>query len=580
VTRSTINLGLAAYEAPRWGGAHGPRPEPGKSFLLQDPEIELVALYTDGRREATASRTVQPTHSLGFEGSGLREIELSVSFYLTVNRQRRRVFHAVQILRPPPSSPAPTPTLVAAGWKKDTAPLSPLRTDGRLDQPLVHPLLKVSADGRQVTVNVCFVDITEVWFDLWKDVASYKRWKTFCGESPVALRFLALTLGEPLIWACAVPDQVAHQRFITPLIFYMPADFGDIALPAPSVAAIVADAHKRSPLMQFLAAPIDDDRLTDPESKRLGEPFRNVVHHDELGPRHWDIDIGLARAVGACKRPYVLMIPQRKSGGGNGLATSSLVRTMAFAAVELMRSQDVKFVRLNATPPQPTKLVLCGYSDSGVSLWSSAWTNAEHVKAVIGIEPQNLNALTNTDISGVNKRGIDLLARFATEDRALSELAKRKFFLVGRHRTNYRLELGAAKLSEEAVTGTLTRLPSPDQYDSVFSYPPRDDGTTHPFVRYRTYRLYHPTEDPLMNDTEKGHLASVLARSPGPAAASTLFPDSFNADRGSGNWYSHNFAANGGQEFTLPTRDPARSYYGVLARYKTFFQQCLESARP
>ena len=59
----------------------------------------------------------------------------------------------------------------------------------------------------------------------------------FASGEPI-LRFLAMTLGEPLIRACAVPARVVGQHYMTPLVFYMPADFGDIDLPDSSLGAL------------------------------------------------------------------------------------------------------------------------------------------------------------------------------------------------------------------------------------------------------------------------------------------------------------------------------------------------------
>lgn len=579
----SLSVSLQTYSAPEGGSATRKAPDSSKSFLLQSPVIELVSTYADNRSASVDIRSPQPLYSLEFEANNLRNLELRLSYFLTVNGKQVRIFHAVQCFKAQALSPdAPVgqlPPIIPSGWKKNTDPGASLRTDGASENPLVHPLLLVSSDRLHVTINACFVDISEIWFDLWKDVPTYARWQKLFASGPVTLRFLALTLGEPLVWACAVPSSVANQGDITPLFYYMPADFGDISLPEPSLAALTSSQHKNSPLMQFILAPPGDDQLIDVDLTRKCEPFRNVVHHDANGPKHWDIDFGLARAVGACKRPYVLLVPQRKSGGGNGLATSSLVRIMGHSAVQLMRSQDIQFVPVNKTPPQATKLVLCGYSDSGVSLWSAAWTNIDHIIAVIGIEPQNLNRLTNSDVSGVNKRGMDILARFVREDTSKPGPAKRKFYLIGRHRSNYRPQFGIVGITEEQAKGSLVLLPNIAQHDAIFAYPPKDDAATPSFVKYRTYRLYHPTEDPLMSETERTHLTSLLAGKSGSAAASALFPNQFNADVGTGNWYSHNFAANGGETLALPAKSPTNSFYGVAVSYKTFFQEAIEGAR-
>jgi len=570
----TFTVSPMAYPPPNWGNTAGKAADPSRSFLLQDPEIELIA-HLDGQPEISRKLTSpQRSYVLTVDAAGIKSLELRVSYFLAVNGFRRRVFSATQLF-----TVQATGAVLPSGWKSEPTPLSAVRTDGRVNAPTIHPLMNFSAGAMQVGVNVCFVDITELWFDLRKDVHRYKLWNTFFASGQTSLRFLALTLGEPLVWACAVPARVVGQGYITPLVFYMPADFGDIDLPEPSLGALTSAAHEVSPLMQFLLAPPDDTMLDTADKKALAEGSRNVVHHDGTRPLHWHIDFGLVKAVEGSKRPYVLLIPQRKSGGGNGLATSSLVTTITHAAIDLMRSQNVRFKPENRTPPQPTKLVLCGYSDSGVSLWSAAWTNAGHVKAVIGIEPQNLNRPTNTDISGVNKLGMDVLKKFVTEDKALSDLAKRKFYIVGRHLGNYRPEFGAAGLREEQCAGTLVRLPDASLHDAIFAYPPVDAATTPSFVRYRTFRLFHPGQDPLMTADERTKIQRLVGTKTGIDTAKALFPTAFNADSGSGNWYSHHFAATGGQQLTLPPEDPASGFYGVAVAYKTFFQECLEDAR-
>jgi hypothetical protein len=572
----TFTVSPKAYPSPSWGASTGRALDPSKSFLLQDPEIELVGKLNGQPDVSRKLTSPQSTYSLTIDSAGLSSLEIRISYFLTVNRVRRRVFTATQAFAVQ-STGSP---VVPSGWKSEPTAMSSLRTDGRVDRPNVHPLLILSTDFLQISVDVCFVDITDLWLDLWKDVHRYKLWSTFFASGATSLRFLAMTVGEPLVWACAVPAKVANQRYVTPLVFYMPADFGDIDLPEPSVNALTSRAHESSPIMQFLLAPPDDSALDNEAKKTLGEASRNVVHHDGVGPQHWQINFGLIRAVERSNRPYMLLIPQRKSGGGNGLATSSLVPSMSRAAIYLMRSQNVRFSPTNQTPPQPSKMVLCGYSDSGVSLWSAAWTNAAHVKAVIGIEPQNLNRLTNSDISGVNKRGIDLLAKFVTEDKGQSDLAKRKFYLIGRHRAAYRPQFDAAGIKDEQSSGTLVRLPDASIHDAIFAYPPQDSASTPDFVRYRTFRLFHPTRDPLMTADERTKIQRVLGTKTGGDVANALFPASFNRDGGSGNWYSHNFAASGGQQLALPPEDPNNVFYGVAVQYKTFFQECLEDIRP
>ena len=90
----TFTISPKAYPPPSWGGSTGKAPDPSKSFLLQDPEIELIGKLNGQPDVSRRFNSPQPPYSLTIDLADLSSLEIRISYFLTVNRVRRRVFTA------------------------------------------------------------------------------------------------------------------------------------------------------------------------------------------------------------------------------------------------------------------------------------------------------------------------------------------------------------------------------------------------------------------------------------------------------------------------------------------------------
>jgi hypothetical protein len=181
----------------------------------------------------------------------------------------------------------------------------------------------------------------------------------------------------------------------------------------------------------------------------------------------------------------------------------------------------------------------------------------DHIKAIIGIEPNS-----------TNPKGRDIIPTL---------LAKEiQVYIIGRHQgfdDHYRPKI-AKKLQEQIRF-------LPDEPRKVLHYPPDPDSNE--FVKYRVARVTDATLDPLMSDNER-QILEELANRRRPIKGKAVIPHVFrpihNSDRLSdgggveGIFYSHNFALTGGQEMALA--DPSKVYDNPPVSYRTFFQQAVE----
>ena len=468
-----------------------------------------------------------------------------------------------------------------------------------------HPLLQYDDAHQTLTLNCLVIDLTDFWWDTHKNNRAYKQHKLMWEKHEIELRVLAHLGGAPLIWYVSVPVHLIFQNSMSPHVFFSPADNGEHQLIwgtdksgstgdkdleyVRSGATSGAFDHDGRTLMRYLQAPFDDgfvvSRETDIEAADPGggRIFRNTVLTAEVTQAKfgfnqkpqalvWNLMAGFEKAiVGDRVKPrQVLMVPQRPDPklGTWLLATSAHLQHILHAAMHVLWTNSAA---INQDPDSTSlsidKCILSCFSQSGVDLWECAENNLSRIKAIIAIEPQNMNEITNKEGNKLGAKTIPLLLR-----------NKAKVFIIGRHH---------ASQYHPNVDGNLLKAIRflPDEPAKIFRYPP--DPDSHDFVRYRVSRLKdfaaNPSIDPLMEDTEKQSLDRARqSAGSGAALYSLIFDAEHNKDfsprppDGVDRWYSHQFALSGGQIMNLPPDWKTKGLYGRPVSYKTFFQQSVE----
>lgn len=472
-----------------------------------------------------------------------------------------------------------------------------------------HPLLRYDDAHKTLTLNCLVIDLTDFWMDTHKNNRAYKHHALVWEKHEIDFRVLAHLGGPPLIWYVSVPVHLTFQDNISPHVFFSPTDNGEhqmifgadksgsfgekdleyVRAGARAAGGTVDFDRDGKTLMRYLLPPFDDDFVLASEAAinaaapRGGRVFRNTVITTEVTqakfgfsqkpqPNVWNLFAGFEKAVvgDRVKPKQVLMLPQRPDPklGGNVFATSAHLQHIMHAAMNVLWTnsgainQDADSRSLSID-----KFILSGFSQSGVDLWDSAESNMGRLKAIIAIEPQNVNEITNKE---GNKLGAETIPKLLRN--------KVKVFLIGRHHTTkYRPNISADLLKAIRFL--------PDNPGKIFKYPP--DPESHDFVRYRVARLkdfmVNPSADPLIEDREKQSLErAALSGGSGTLLYAQIFDDEHNKDftpkvpDGVDRWYSHQFALSGGQIMNLPPDWKTNGLYGRPITYKTFFQQSVE----
>jgi hypothetical protein len=283
-----------------------------------------------------------------------------------------------------------------------------------------------------------------------------------------------------------------------------------------------------------------------------------------IAPRHWNLGAGFERAfygLGKKKPQQFLLMPQTigRSGASadKGNESDRHLKAVTDTIVDLLQTNTELINHAADELVAKDKMILSCYSESGNDLWKASNTNIEHIKAIIGIEPNS-----------TNPKGRDIIPKL---------LAKKiKVFIIGRHQgfnDHY-----CPKISEK-LKAKIRFLP--DKPREVLQYPPDPDSND--FVKYRVARVTDPELDPLMLEHERDILSDLAKRKKpiaGKAAIPLVFKQINNSDRlrdsggiGGGIFYSHHFALTGGQDMKLA---PGDVYKKPPVAYRTFFQQAIE----
>jgi len=471
--------------------------------------------------------------------------------------------------------------LLAAGGWLDAAGRQ------RVANAATHPLVDLThlAAG-EVRVNTLMLDITPGWAQLHRDNPMYKGYELLSRGHGLSFKVFAHTAGIPLIWYAVVPDHLRGSRPVSPHVFFQPSDNREGQSPVDDEAYLLRnDAYFKADgraLITYLLPPIPDQEVNAAGSV-VPKPrlLRNVVNFGravvngretgELTTDHWNINAGLQKAfehVGSGVPAQLLLVPQRtgeaksRKSGSHGSALTSHLQAVTNAAFGLIESNTDLTVSGGDILLSRDKLVVSAFSESGYDLWHVAQANRDALKAIIGIEPQNVNSVQN-DYRPKTEDGRRIGDPPPIGKDVIPELLKRKvkIYIIGRHHKQY-----GPQIADRAALRLLPSAPI-----AVFGYPP--DPSVNDFIKYRVHRMTNPGDDPFLSAEEAAILQSLNARGiTGAAVLRAILARKGNEDRtvedGVERWYSHQFALSGGEEMHL---DPA-GVYGRPVTYRTWFQ--------
>ena len=347
-------------------------------------------------------------------------------------------------------------------------------------------------------------------------------------------------------------------------------------------------------LMKYLMPPVPDTAVAGLLSQFPTVTFwRNVLcilrigsgaRKGQVTPMQWSIPAGLQRAFeqrGDVRPAQFLLVPQRtglassSASGSYGAAVTGHVRRTTDAVLALIQTNTTLTLHRADTLLTRDKLIYSGFSESGYDLWNVGAALGEHLKAIVAVEPQNLNSVQNDyrprkKVDGGNAAEGETAPKPervgpppAVGKDVIPGLLKRgvKIYIIGRHHRQY-----GPRVPNHPLLVKLPKDPA-----AVFAYPP--SASANDFVKYRIQRILDPSSDPLMPDDEREILDALAIRGiTGEKALASILVKEANDDDsipdGLQRWYSHQFALSGGDELTF---DPA-AMYGTPIEYRTWFQ--------
>lgn len=456
----------------------------------------------------------------------------------------------------------------------------------------IHPLLDMRKLSRnEVGINALVVDLTELWDHLHKKNKYTRYYKELTEPTKVTFKVFAHLGGNAFIWYGIVPAYLAVSSKISPHVFYAPSDWAAKQNEKDEESYLFDNAEEFEAqsgsdsafngevlFLSYLLPPVDDVRIPALNPKEFSKSSfvkwvkanrRNVVNFGykdaaktKITLKHWSIGAGFERAfygLGKGKPQQILLMPQVTGDDGlradKGSEGGTHLKNVTNAILDLLQTNTDHLIAAKKDEViTKDKIILSCYSESGNDLWRSSTANSDHVKAVIGIEPNSVNSDQALKI-------IETLLR-----------KKVKVFLIG--------HVGPGEFYRPKVASDLQKLIRflPDQ-PKILKYPPNPDSND--FVKYRTARVQSETLDPYMTDKEKELLHDLATRTPpktGKDAMPLVFTpiaDSYKLSDGrvAEIFYTHHFALTGGQDMTLA--DP-NDFYKKPVSYRTFFQQAVE----
>jgi hypothetical protein len=429
------------------------------------------------------------------------------------------------------------------------------------------------------------LDLSEAWAHLHRENGRYKRYALRSAGSGLSFKVFAYTGGAPLVWFCVLSDHLRAVTEISPHVFFSPAD-NAIEQDAPDIKYLSRTANDFKDdgltLLRYITPPIPDVQVESlkPEIE-AADLFRNVVNfeffRDSAGkltstitPRHWMISAGFQKGfmhVGGGKPAQLLLLPQRM--GSTGWAITAHLKSQTDAIIDVLQTNTKLLSNASDTLVKKCKLVLSCYSESGVDLWYASQANQDSLKAIIAIEPQNLNLLENDyrkkrDEPGVEYVDTKMPPAPLGKD-VIPALLKKKVqvFIIGRHGRGQKYRPKNADIAKVRLL--------PKDPISIFAYPP--NPAANDFIKYRIQHMIEPENDPFLTSDEWAVILKLAKKGIfGDDVLKAIFRKEINEDENTDpkvdQWYSHHFALTGGEEMKL---DPS-GVYNKPVTYRTFFQ--------
>lgn len=481
--------------------------------------------------------------------------------------------------------------LMPLRWQK----VSPDATVGLAKgSPQLHPLLRLTPNEGVITLNLAFVDITKLFLDIHGDTPWHRALELLKGTER-SIRVLALLRGHPLIWYVVIPQSVAQEQELRPVVLYYPADYGGISYDY-SLSGIKSPSHSTSvgniqsggeTLVSFLTKPLSDEAydakleafiaIRERFKRRQGRNpprlhhYREVLSYhasgDTLVPDYWNVPFGFEAAISEHKK--ILLIPQI-NGADGGVAIQAGLKDLIASALLMIYAQGNILVYSTVSI---AKLILVCYSQSGGNVFTAASRNSAGIKALVCLEPQYMNK----HLKGEDKSlllGKDVIPSLLRQGV--------KVAIVGRHKDGWEHKY----LPERVNAADLVVLPDDSHY-FLLNYPEQskayDPGSSPVLVR-RYSRLLKNKSDPVIKGLLSGTIGdfdteSALAeerveqliekyRRAGlndERLVKSVFVGSYNVDD-SGGYFTHNFIIASGQEM-MPDGAAIRTFFNLaLAR--------------
>lgn len=472
--------------------------------------------------------------------------------------------------------------LTAAGWIDATGIT-------KIANAATHPLLNLGdLSTNKIVINALIVDLTELWMQLHKDNDNYTViLKNLSQPAKVTFKVWGNLSGNAFIWYSIIPKHVENSEMIASHVFFSPSDYGEHQNKIDDKKYIVnnVDYFKTdgNTLFAYLLPPIDDTSIAalqhqmsaaktpvDLKEKRNVVNFKLANDKKTITPQIWKIGAGFEKAfygLNASKPQQIFLMPQDFGTEGTSmkgiqtLGPPQALKQITDTIIDVLLT-NTKLIGKGKEPiVKKDKLILSCYSESGFDLWFAVLNNLKNLKAIIAIEPQNLNTLTNA---------YGMKAPIGKEVLPKMVQLKIPIFILGRHQK--------AKYKPENVDLKYLNL-LPTDPAKIFHYPP--DPASNDFVRYRVERIMDITKDPFVLEDEKKIMNDLAKKKPpvvGKDAYKKVFGPLSNKDSSSNNnlgieaWYSHHFALTGGQIMNLPKGD----IYNKVITYSTFFQEAVE----
>jgi hypothetical protein len=577
-------------------------------FLLSEASVEFILSFDDN-----TSVTLQAQKATRFSGfeldiveslipedlkkSGPQNLAKKIIAKVHMNFQTGTTFNSeffktLEIKQTFISVPTATNTAVNIDYTLTASSWIDVNGTQRITNFGTHPLLSTRELAQsKIYINALVVDLTEMWWKLHKDNSYYNTiFKNLSKTNKVSLRVMANLSGNAFIWYVLIPKYLDSMDAFSPHVFFSPSDNGEHQnkLDEKKYLFDNVDHFQKDgqTLFNYILPPVEDDSIARLKSKvdetwlkehRNSINFSVAADKKTLSPHHWLIGAGFEKAFygdGKSKPSQLFFMPQDFGTGGSStkgiqtLGDPQALKKITDAMSNCLSTNTNLIAASKPDLPKIDKLVLSCYSESGFDLWIASLNNLANIKAIIAIEPQNLNTLTNA--YGMKPPiGKDVIPKLLKNNV--------KVFIVGRHHTG--------KYKPDRVDPVDLHL-LPTVPSKLFAYPP--DPNANDFVKYRVERILDLSKDPFALAYELKAISDLKVKKPllsGNDFLKEVFGPLSNLDcscktkgclcqvDGLDTWYSHNFALTGGEKLTLPAKGGT---YGQAISYMTFFQDAVE----